>query len=160
MQVAEKKVISLHYTLTNTSGNVLDSSTAEDPLVYLHGAGNIIPGLENALTDKSVGDKLNVTIAPEDAYGIRTENMIETVPRDMFQGIDQIEPGMQFHAQGGAGPVTVTVVNVTDDEVTIDGNHPLAGETLIFDVEITDIREATTDELEHGHIHGKGCQHD
>ena len=160
MQVAENKVISIHYTLTNDDGNVIDSSSAEEPLVYLHGAGNIIPGLEKALIDKAIGDKMNVTIAPEDAYGVRMENMVETVSRSMFQGIEQIEPGMQFHAQGNGGPVMVTVTEIKGDEVTIDGNHPLAGETLTFDVEITDIRDALADELEHGHIHGKGCQHD
>ena len=159
MQIAENKVISIHYTLTNNKGEVLDKSGTDAPLVYLHGAGNIIPGLENALTGKGAGDKLNVTIPPEQAYGVRMENMVQTVQRDMFGGIDNIEAGMQFHAEGNTGPVVVTVTEINGDDLTIDGNHPLAGETLTFDVEVADIRDATADELEHGHIHGPGCNH-
>ena len=159
MQVTENRVISIHYTLTNDSGNVIDQSGAGEPLVYLHGSGNIISGLEQALVGKVAGDKLNVTILPEDAYGARMDDRIQTVSRSMFQGIDQIEPGMQFHAEGNTGPVVVTVTKIEGDEITIDGNHPLAGETLTFDVEVADIRDATADELEHGHIHTEGCQH-
>ena len=159
MQVTENRVISIHYTLTNDSGNVIDQSGAGEPLVYLHGSGNINSGLEQALVGKVAGDKLNVTILPEDAYGARMDDRIQTVSRSMFQGIDQIEPGMQFHAEGNTGPVVVTVTKIEGDEITIDGNHPLAGETLTFDVEVADIRDATADELEHGHIHTEGCQH-
>ena len=159
MLVTENRVISIHYTLTNDSGNVIDQSGAGEPLVYLHGSGNIISGLEQALVGKVAGDKLNVTILPEDAYGARMDDRIQTVSRSMFQGIDQIEPGMQFHAEGNTGPVVVTVTKIEGDENTIDGNHPLAGETLTFDVEVADIRDATADELEHGHIHTEGCQH-
>ena len=159
MQVTENRVISIHYTLTNDSGNVIDQSGAGEPLVYLHGSGNIISGLEQALVGKVAGDKLNVTILPEDAYGARMDDRIQTVSRSMFQGIDQIEPGMQFHAEGNTGPVVVTVTKIEGEEITIDGNHPLAGETLTFDVEVADIRDATADELEHGHIHTEGCQH-
>ena len=159
MQVTDNKVITIHYTLTNNNDKVIDQSGAGEPLVYLHGSGNIISGLEQALAGKVAGDKLNVTIPPEDAYGVRMDDRIQTVPRSMFQGIDQIETGMQFNAEGNTGPVMVTVTKIEADEITIDGNHPLAGETLTFDVEVADIRDATEDEIEHGHIHTKGCQH-
>ncbi len=159
MQIADNKVISIHYILTDSNGAIIDQSAADQPLVYLHGAGNIIPGLENALEGKTAGDKLNVTIEPEDAYGERMDQMIQTVPRSMFEGIDRVEVGMQFHAEGNTGPVVVTVVEIDADQITLDGNHPLAGKTLTFDVEVADIREATADELEHSHIHGADCQH-
>jgi len=160
MKNTENPVVSIHYTLTNKAGEQLDSSIGAEPLTYLHGAGNIIPGLENALADKSVGDKLTVTIEPEDAYGERNEEHIQTVPREMFQGIDNIEVGMQFQADSSNGPAVVTITAVEGDQVSIDGNHPLAGEQLTFDVEITEIRSATETEMEHGHIHGAGCDHD
>jgi len=160
MKNTENPVVSIHYTLTNKAGEKLDSSIGAEPLTYLHGAGNIIPGLENALADKTVGDKLTVTIEPEDAYGERNEEHIQTVPRDMFQGIDNIEVGMQFQADSSNGPAVVTITAVEDDQVSIDGNHPLAGEQLTFDVEVMDIRPATETEMEHGHIHGAGCNHD
>lgn len=160
MQVADNRVISIHYTLTNDKGAVIDQSTSDQPLVYLHGAGNIISGLENALTGKSAGDKLQVTVEPTDAYGERIEQMVQKVPRSMFEGIEKIETGMQFHAEGNRGPVVVTVTEISGDDITIDGNHPLAGETLTFDVEVAEIRDATADELEHGHVHGSGHQHD
>lgn len=159
MQVAENKVITIHYTLTNDNGTVIDQANAEQPLIYIHGAGNIIPGLEQALLDKKAGDKVNVTITPEDAYGERMENMVQTVSKSMFEGIEKIETGMQFHAEGNTGPVVVTVTEIAGDEITIDGNHPLAGETLTFDVEIAAIRDASPDELNHEHVHGPDCQH-
>ena len=157
MQVADNTAVSIHYTLTNDQGEVLDSSDGGDALVYLHGSGNIISGLEAALLGKKVGDKFNVRIAPEDAYGVVTEDMVQVISKDMFEGIDQIEVGMQFHADVSYGSGVVTVVNIDGDNVTIDGNHPLAGEALTFDVEIIDIRPATKEELDHGHIHGAGC---
>jgi len=160
MKNTENPVVSIHYTLTNKAGEKLDSSIGSEPLTYLHGAGNIIPGLENALADKTVGDKLTVTIEPEEAYGERNEEHIQTVPREMFQGIDNIEVGMQFQADSSNGPAVVTITAVEGDQVSIDGNHPLAGEQLTFDVEITEIRSATETEMEHGHIHGAGCNHD
>jgi len=159
MKNTENPVVSIHYTLTNKAGEQLDSSIGAEPLTYLHGAGNIIPGLENALADKTVGDKLTVTIEPEDAYGERNEEHIQTVPREMFQGIDNIEVGMQFQADSSNGPAVVTITAVEGDQVSIDGNHPLAGEQLTFDVEITEIRSATETEMEHGHIHGEDCNH-
>lgn len=130
-----------------------------EALVYLHGKGNIIAGLEEALVGKAAGDKFNVTIAPQDAYGEFMDNMTQTVDKSMFAGIDELEVGMQFHADVNHGSGIVTIVAIEDDQVTLDGNHPLAGETLIFDVEVLDVRDATADELAHGHVHGAGCHH-
>lgn len=161
MQISNNAVVQIHYTLTNSAGDTLDSSVGGDPLAYLQGAGNIISGLEKALDGKSTGDTLVVDIPPEDAYGVHDTAKIETIPRSAFQGVTEIEPGMQFQAQSPRGPVIVTVKDVSDDSVTIDGNHPLAGETLTFDVEVVDVREATAEELAHGHVHGPGGhQHD
>ena len=159
MQVADNMAVSIHYTLTNDDGEVLDSSIGDEVLVYLHGGGNIISGLEKALHGKATGDKFNVRIAPEDAYGELMEEMIQVISRDMFEGIDNIEVGMQFHADVSSGTGVVTVVNIEDDDITIDGNHPLAGLALTFDVEVIDVRPATEEEAAHGHIHGAGCHH-
>lgn len=159
MQVADNTAVSIHYTLTNDEGVVIDSSTGGDALVYLHGAGNIISGLESALEGKLIGDKLNVRVEPHDAYGHFMEDRIQTISREMFEGIDTIEVGMQFHADVSSGPGVVTVIEIDGDDITIDGNHPLAGVPLIFDVEIVDIRPATQEEMEHGHIHGEGGHH-
>ena len=159
MQIADNTAVSIHYTLTNDQGEVLDSSDGGDALVYLHGSGNIISGLEAALLGKKVGDKFNVRIEPEDAYGVISEDMVQVISKDMFEGVDHIEVGMQFHADVSHGPGIVTVVNIDGDNVTIDGNHPLAGEALTFDVEIVEVRAATKEELDHGHIHGAGCHH-
>ncbi|MDD1631633.1 MAG: peptidylprolyl isomerase [Methylococcaceae bacterium] len=159
MQVADNMAVSIHYTLTNDDGEVLDSSIGDEALVYLHGGGNIIPGLEKALHGKVAGDKFNVRIAPEDAYGELMEEMVQVISRDMFEGIDNIEVGMQFHADVSSGSGVVTVVNIEDDDITIDGNHPLAGLALTFDVEVIDVRAATEEEAAHGHIHGAGCHH-
>ncbi len=160
MLIADKKVVSMQYTLTNDAGEVLDQSQPGTPLVYLHGSGNIIPGLENELNGKSPGEALKVRVAPEDAYGVRDESMVQVMPRKVFQGVDKIETGMQFQAEGQGGAVMITVTKIDNDEITVDGNHPLAGEALTFDVEIAEVRDATTEELEHGHVHGSGCQHD
>lgn len=156
MEIADQRVVLMHYTLTNNAGEVLDSSQGNDPLAYLHGGGNIIPGLEKALLGKQAGDKLTVKVAPADGYGERNDEMIQQVPRRAFQGIKDIEPGMSFQAQGPQGPMRVTVTRVAGDMVTVDGNHPLAGEELTFDVEITEVRAATAEEMQHGHVHGAG----
>jgi FKBP-type peptidyl-prolyl cis-trans isomerase SlyD len=158
MQITDKTAVSIHYTLTDNGGEQLDSSIGGEPLVYLHGIGNIIPGLEQALAGKRVGDKLNVTIAPEQAYGVVDENMTQVVSRKMFDDMD-IEIGMQFHADVSHGSGVITITEINGDDVTIDGNHPLAGVTLNFDVEVLDVRPATEDELAHGHVHGGGCSH-
>ncbi len=159
MKIENNAVIEMHYTLTNKTGEQLDSSVGQQPLAYLHGAGNIIPGLENALTGKSAGDKLTVTIEPEDAYGTRDDEKIQVVGKEMFTGIDNMEVGMQFQADSSAGPAIVTIAKIDGDEITIDGNHPLADEQLTFDVEVIEVRPATETELEHGHIHGEACDH-
>ncbi|GAW85572.1 FKBP-type peptidyl-prolyl cis-trans isomerase SlyD [Bathymodiolus platifrons methanotrophic gill symbiont] len=160
MKNTENPVVSIHYTLTNKAGEKLDSSIGAEPLSYLHGAGNIIPGLESALSDASVGDKLTVTIEPADAYGEHNEQQIQTVAKDMFKGMDKVEVGMQFQADSSTGPAIVTITKIEGDNITIDGNHPLAGEQLTFDVEVMEIRSATETEMEHGHIHGAGCNHE
>jgi FKBP-type peptidyl-prolyl cis-trans isomerase SlyD len=159
MQVADNMAVSIHYTLTNDDGEVLDSSINDEALVYLHGNGNIISGLEKALYGKAAGDKFNVRIAAEDAYGEIMDEMVQVIPREMFEGIDDIEVGMQFHADVSAGTGVVTIVNIDGDDITIDGNHPLAGQALTFDVEVIDVRAATQEEMAHGHIHGAGCHH-
>ncbi len=156
MQISDNKVVSIHYTLTNDAGEVIDSSEGREPLPYLAGAGNIIAGLESALEGKSVGDKLDVRVAPEDGYGERHEQMIQEVPRSAFDGVDDIQVGMHFQAQSDHGPVSVVVTALTDETVTVDGNHPLAGEHLNFAVEVVDVRDASEEELEHGHVHGPG----
>ncbi len=159
MQIANDLAVSIHYTLTNNEGNQLDSSKGEDPLVYLHGANNIVPGLEEALAGKSAGDNFEVSIEPEKGYGLYHEEMQQVVDKSMFQGVDALEVGMMFHADVSHGPGVVTITKIEGDEITIDGNHPLAGETLNFAIEVMDVREATADELEHGHIHGESCDH-
>jgi FKBP-type peptidyl-prolyl cis-trans isomerase SlyD len=151
--------VSILYKLSNDAGTILDQSTEDNPLIYLHGQGNIVIGLENALTGKTIGDTLDITVTPDEGYGNREDYMVETVNRSMFEGLDEISIGKQFHAEGNTGPVVVTVTKIEGDEITIDGNHPLAGENLNFAIEVLAIREATEDELTHGHIHGPGCQH-
>ena len=154
MNVEDKLVVSIHYKLTDGSGNEIDSSSGGEPLAYLHGADNIVPGLERELTGKSVGDRVQVTVAPEDGYGPFQEELVQRLEREVFQGVDEIEPGMQFEAESPDGhPQVVTVKAVSDDEVTVDANHPLAGVTLNFDVTVESIREATEEELAHGHAH-------
>lgn len=159
MEIADQRAVLMHYTLTNDKGDVLDSSRGNEPLAYLHGGGNIIPGLEKALVGKKAGDTLQVKVAPAEGYGERDERLIQQVPRRAFQGVKDIQPGMSFHAQGERGPMQVTVTRVAGDMVTVDGNHPLAGETLNFDVEIVEVRAATAEEMSHGHIHGPGGHH-
>ena len=159
MQVADNTAVSIHYTLTNDEGEVLDSSADGDALVLLQGSGNIISGLENALAGKTVGDKFNVRIPPEEAYGELEDGLVDVLSREMFEGIDDIQVGMQFHADVSSGSGIVTVVHIDGDNITIDGNHPLAGVALTFDVEVVDVRPATAEELSHGHIHGEGCHH-
>lgn len=159
MQVADNMAVSIHYTLTNDEGEVIDSSVDSDALVYLHGAGNIISGLEGALHGKKLGEKFKVRIEAEDAYGEFMDDRVQVISRDMFEGVDNVEVGMQFHADVSSGPGVITVIDVNGDDITIDGNHPLAGVPLTFDVEVVEIRPATQEEIHHGHIHGAGCNH-
>ena len=159
MNISENCVASIHYTLTDGAGKVIDTSEGQEPLAYLHGAGNIIPGLEKALLGKVVGDKFNVRIPASEAYGVRDDSMVQELPSNMFSGIDNIEVGMEFHAETEHGLQVVTVTKVEGDNITIDGNHPLAGVDLTFDVEVAEIRAASAEELEHGHAHGAGGHH-
>lgn len=159
MQIAKNKVVSINYTLTDDAHNVIDSSDGAEPLTYLHGSQNIIPGLENALTGKSVGDKLKVTVAPEEAYGERLEDMVQVVPRDRFEPDAELEVGMQFQTPTEDSVSIVTITKVDADNVTVDANHPLAGLTLLFSVEVVSVRDASAEELSHGHVHGAGGHH-
>lgn len=154
MKIANDCVVAIHYTLTNEDGEQLDSSAGGEPLTYLHGHGGIIPGLENELTDKEKGDSLNVVVQPAEGYGDFNPDMLQQVPREAFQGVESIEPGMQFQAQGEGGQMQMVVVReVTEEAVLVDGNHPLAGQVLNFDVSIEAVREASAEEIEHGHVH-------
>lgn len=159
MNIANETVVSMHYTLKDDKGKVLDSSSGSDPLVYLHGASNIIPGLEEALIGKKAGDKLNVTVAPEKGYGQRDERMVQRIPKEQFPDPDRLKVGMQFQVNSNQGPMVLTVVGIEAKEVVVDGNPELAGQTLHFEVEITDVRKATSEELAHGHAHGPGGHH-
>ena len=156
MEIANNKVVQMHYHLTDSDKNVLDSSQGRDPLTYIHGIGNIIPGLENQLTGKLVGDKVVAVVEPAEGYGERDENLLQVVPKSGFQGDEELVVGMQVQVGTENGPAIAAVANIAGDDVTLDINHPLAGITLHFDVEIVDVREATTEELEHGHVHGPG----
>lgn len=158
MQIAKNKVVSIHYTLRDDQGNVLDSSEGKDPLVYIQGIGNLIPGMEEGLEGKHKGDKLDIKVTPEKGYGERNDSLIQKVPRTAF-GDQKVKPGMQFQAQTGNGAQVVTVTEVGLESITVDGNHPLAGVGLNFAVEVMDVRTATEDELSHGHVHGSGGHH-
>ena len=159
MSIAQDQVVSIHYTLKNDAGEVLDSSASGEPLTYLHGHGQLIPGLERELAGKNVGDKLAVTIPPADAYGDYDKALVQRVPRRALRGVQQVRVGMQLQAQTEHGARTVTVTQLTGDMVTLDGNHPLAGQSLNFEVEVKDARQATAEELAHGHAHGPGDHH-
>lgn len=156
MRVAKHKVVSIDYTLTDGQGAVIDSSGAQEPMAYIHGIGNIIPGLEAALEGKATGEHVKAVIPPDQAYGVRNESLVQHLSRDLFDTEEEIVEGMRFQAMSESGPRVVTVVNVEEDQVTIDGNHPLAGMTLHFDVTIAEIRDASEEEISHGHAHGPG----
>ncbi|MCD8284495.1 MAG: peptidylprolyl isomerase [Opitutae bacterium] len=159
MKIKEKSVAAFRYTLKDESGKILDSSNDRDgPLEYLHGAGNIIPGLERELLGMEVGEKKSVKVEPADGYGFRRSELVISVPRTNIEFDGDIVPGMRFHAEDGDGGVhAFVVVDVANGNVKMDGNHPLAGVTLFFDVEITDVREATAREIAEGHPHMEGC---
>lgn len=159
MQIADNTAVSIHYTLTNDEGDVIDSSLGNEPLVYLHGNGNIISGLEKALHGKTAGEQFSVRIEAEDAYGDFMEERVQVIPREMFEGVEVLEVGMQFQADVSSGPGIVTIVEIDGDDITIDGNHPLAGVPLTFDVEVIEIRPASAEEIAHGHIHGPDGDH-
>lgn len=160
MQIAANKAVSIDYTLTNDAGEVIDSSAGAAPLVYLHGAHNIIVGLEEALLGKQAGDQIEVSIEPEKAYGEYSPELVAVLNRAMFEGVDELAVGMQFHASGpNGGMQIVTVRDIDGDDVTVDGNHPLAGQRLNFKVTVVAVRDASEEEVAHGHIHGEGGHH-
>lgn len=159
MQIADRTVASFHYTLTNDAGDVLDSSEGREPLTYLHGASNIVPGLESQMAGRVAGDRFDADVAAADGYGEYVAELVQVVPRASFAGIDDLAVGMQFQAQTGQGALPVVITEIDGDDVTVDGNHPLAGETLHFAIEIVEVREASVEEVLHGHVHGAGGHH-
>ncbi len=159
MQIAHNTVVSFDYTLKGSDGNVIDTSKGSDPLTYIHGSGALIPGLAKALEGKSAGASFSVTVPADEAYGERNDDLIEVVPRDRFDANLELVVGMQFEARGENERRIVTIIEVEGDEVTLDANHPLAGEELHFDVTVKSVRAATQEEISHGHVHGEGGHH-
>ena len=158
--IADGQVVTMHYTLKADDGEVLDASTPEEPMMYLHGAENIVPGLEKALTGKAVGYKSKVTVSPAEGYGEREDEEPEAIPRKAFPPDMTIEPGMTFMAEGPDHEhAPIWVVAIEGDKILVDSQHPLAGKTLHFDVEVIEIRAATKDEMDHGHPHGPDGHH-
>lgn len=154
LTIGDKVVVSIDYTLTNSVGEKIDSSEGNGPLKYLHGAGNIIPGLEAALLGNVSGATMQVVVPAAEGYGEVLPELVETVPLSAFQGVEQIEPGMAFEAQGSDGATRrITVNKVEEDQITVDANHPLAGMDLHFDVTVVDVRAASEEEIAHGHAH-------
>ena len=160
MIIAANKVVKMHYSVTDNDNNSIDNSFDGEPLIFIVGTGYLIPGLEDALQGKQAGDTLSVTVEPENGYGERHDELMQAVPKSMFEDME-IEIGMQFKATTDDGDQSVMIIDIQDDEVIVDGNNPLAGITLKFDVEILEVRDATADELAHGHVHGEGgCGHE
>jgi FKBP-type peptidyl-prolyl cis-trans isomerase SlyD len=157
--ISQDKVVGIHYTVKTDQGDILDQSQQGQPLQFIFGRGMLIKGLEDALAGRIVSDKFIAEVAPQDAYGERHDSLVQAVPRSLFAGSD-VAPGMQFRASTDNGEQSVVIVDVSDDEVTVDGNHPLAGITLTFDVEVVEVRDATPSELDHGHVHPHGDHHD
>ena len=162
MKIAKNVVPSIAYQVRTQDGVLVDEAPVEQPLEYLHGHNNLVIGLENALEGKAVGDTFEVRVKPEEAYGEYNENMVQRVPKDVFMGVDELEVGMRFIADTDLGPLPVVITEVDGDEVVVDGNHMLAGQELLFSVEVVATREATLEEIAHGHIHQEGgcCGHD
>ncbi|MGO2372030.1 MAG: FKBP-type peptidyl-prolyl cis-trans isomerase [Pseudoalteromonas prydzensis] len=160
MIIAANKVVKMHYSVMDNDKNSIDNSFDGEPLIFIVGTGYLIQGLEDALQGKEAGDTLSVTVPPEQGYGERHDELMQAVPKSMFEGME-IEVGMQFRASTDDGDQSVMIIDIQEDEVIVDGNNPLAGTTLNFDVEILEVRDATPEELEHGHVHGAGgCGHD
>jgi FKBP-type peptidyl-prolyl cis-trans isomerase SlyD len=158
MEIGDKKAVTIHYTLRDDEGKVLDSSEGREPLTYLHGAGNIVPGLEAALAGKKAGDAVRAKLTPAEGYGERDETNVRNVPRRRLPE-GKVEPGMRFRLKTDQGFMVALVTAVRGDYVTIDANHPLAGQTLNFEVDVVEVRDATEEELTHGHVHGPGGHH-
>ncbi|MEO9533790.1 MAG: peptidylprolyl isomerase [Crocinitomicaceae bacterium] len=156
MQIAQNTVVSLNYTLKNGEGELLDTSEGRSPLVYLHGVGQLIPGLENELNGKAAGEEMQVVIKPEDGYGSRRDDLLKTVAKDGFQGDEEMKVGMQVQLDTEHGPAIAVITSIEGNDVVLDLNHPLADMTLHFDVKVEEVREATEEEISHGHVHGPG----
>jgi FKBP-type peptidyl-prolyl cis-trans isomerase SlyD len=160
MTISQHKVVSIHYKVVDTANaEVIDSSDDGEPMTYLHGASNIIPGLEQALEGKGIGDEIEVTVEPADAYGEYSEDRIQQVPIEAFEEMEKIEPGMMVTAQSDDGQINLMVTEVDEATVTVDANHPLAGKSLSFDVRVEAVRDASEEEISHGHVHGPGGHH-
>jgi FKBP-type peptidyl-prolyl cis-trans isomerase SlyD len=159
VEIAADRVVTIHYTLKNDEGAVLDSSSGGEPLAYIQGHGNLVTGLEKALEGQQEGAALAVVVSPQDGYGVHDAALIQRVPKRSLQGSGEIKKGMQFQARTGDGMRLFTVTAVVGDMITLDGNHPLADQTLHFEVQIVGVRAATAEELEHGHVHGAGGHH-
>jgi len=159
MKIAHGRVVRMHYTLRDAAGTTIETSRGRDPLAYLHGSGQLIPGLESALDGATAGTRREIVVPPADAYGEPDAAATMRVPLEDFPPGLELEPGIEVQAETPDGPLTFLVASVDDKEAVLDGNHPLAGKTLTFDVEILDVREATADELAHRHVHGPGGAH-
>jgi len=157
MQIAAQKVVSISYTLKDDAGETVDTSVGGEPLVYIHGVGNLVPGLEKALEGKAAGDHVSVVVSPEEGYGVRDESLIRKVPVRKLP--PKVQPGARVRAQTDAGPVVLLVLAIQGDYATVDPNHPLASKTLHFDGDVVTIRDATAEELQHGHAHGPEGHH-
>lgn len=153
--IIDNKVVILHYAVSDSDDTLIDSSYDHSPLSVIQGSHYLIPGLEAALVGHKAGDKFEVSVSAENAYGQREDGFVQTVPKDMFGGIEDLEVGSQLRATTDEGEQTVIVIDVQDDAITVDGNHPLAGIDLKFDVEILEVRDATAEELAHGHVHSE-----
>lgn len=156
MPIEDRKVVSFHYTLTDEAGTQLETSREREPMAYLHGYRNIIPGLENAMAGKDAGETFEVTVPPVEAYGERNPDSVQRISAKHFSNIKQLSPGQMVSLQTKQGPIQAVIVKIGRFNVDVDANHPLAGKTLTFDVEIIDVRDATKEEIEHGHVHGPG----
>ncbi len=159
MKISNDKVVTMHYAVSDSEDNLIDSSYDSQPLSVIQGSGYLIPGLEDALTAHQANDKFEVSVSADQAYGERFDEYVQTVPKAMFESIEDLAVGTQLRATTDDGEQTVIVIDVQEDEITVDGNHPLAGIDLKFEVEILEVREATEDELAHGHVHTKDCNH-
>ncbi len=159
MEITADRVVLIHYTLKDDAGNVIDTSAGSEPLAYIQGHGNLVVGLEKALEGEQDGSSVAVSVTPEEGYGKHDSNLIQRVPKRTLQSAGIIKKGMQFQGRTDDGMRLFTVTAVIGDMVTLDGNHPLADKTLHFDVQVVSVREATAEELEHGHVHGAGGHH-
>jgi FKBP-type peptidyl-prolyl cis-trans isomerase SlyD len=159
MQIARNRVVTLDYKMFGEENQVLESSQDDGPLVYMHGIGELPEGLEEELDGKQAGDEVQVTLLPEDAYGEYDASLVQPVPREQFEELDDIQVGMRFEAETEEGPRVVHVIGLEDGNVIVDGNEPYAGRTVRFEVKVLGVRQASDDEIEHGHVHGPGCEH-